>query len=280
MRLRLPQWPIRRIRSRSRSRRQIEVESVTIVECPRDAWQVAADHPATQKAGYLRLLPIEAGFRRLDAVSFVSSAAVPQTADSEEALACFDPSADVEIIGIVMNVRGAERARDTGRVTTLGFPCSVSPTFSMRNERQTPEQSIDELKRIHALGLPVTVSLDGLRKSLRRSLECGFCESRDRKSGWSRHPEYFVGRHRRVGRTGRGRQPVSIGGRRLPNLGLGAHLREPPGRCSGEGPSAWDAGCRRFDWAIGGMGGCRRAGRTGWATWTRRRRSRQWPNGA
>ena len=103
---------------------------VKIVECPRDAWQgLPGQIPAEVKADYLRKL-IAAGFTHIDAVSFVSPAAVPQMADSEQVLELLDASDDVEIIGIVVNEKGAERAFATGAVQTLGFPYSISPSFS------------------------------------------------------------------------------------------------------------------------------------------------------
>src|SRR5579862_7203553 len=104
-------------------------EAVKLIECPRDAWQgLPKTIPAEVKADYLRTL-IAAGFKHIDAVSFVSSAAVPQMADSEQVLTYLDPPSDVEIIGIVVNQKGAERAIATGAVTTLGFPYSISPEF-------------------------------------------------------------------------------------------------------------------------------------------------------
>src|SRR6185437_14359552 len=101
---------------------------------------------------YLQTL-IAAGFRQIDAVSFVSEKAVPQMADSEVVLELLDPPGlspndEVEIIGIVVNAKGAERAVKTGRVTTLGFPYSISPTFLERNQRQTPEDALDKLEQI------------------------------------------------------------------------------------------------------------------------------------
>jgi hypothetical protein len=93
---------------------------VKLVECPRDAWQgLPIVIPAEVKADYLRVL-IACGFRHLDAVSFVSPAAVPQMADSEMVLDYLDPPDDVEIIGIVVNEKGAERAVKTGAVGTGG----------------------------------------------------------------------------------------------------------------------------------------------------------------
>ena len=95
---------------------------VKLIECPRDAWQgLPKAIPAEVKADYLQAL-MAAGFRHIDAVSFVSEAAVPQMADSEQVLAYLDAPDDVEIIGIVVNRKGAERAVATGAVTTLGFP--------------------------------------------------------------------------------------------------------------------------------------------------------------
>src|SRR5580658_2519603 len=106
--------------------------SVKIVECPRDAWQgLPLLIPAERKAAYLRDL-ITAGFRHIDAVSFVSPAAVRQMADSEAVLELLDPPSGVEVIGIVVNEKGAERAIKTGAVHTLGFPYSISPEFLRR----------------------------------------------------------------------------------------------------------------------------------------------------
>src|SRR5690349_3784787 len=121
---------------------------VKLVECPRDAWQgLKGQIPADIKAEYLKAL-INAGFKHIDAVSFVSAKAVPQMADSEEVLKELEPPEDVEIIGIVVNQKGAERAIEAGKVRTLGFPYSVSPTFLNNNQRQSLEDAIDELEKI------------------------------------------------------------------------------------------------------------------------------------
>src|ERR1700722_12695408 len=111
-------------------------DEVKIVECPRDAWQgLPGVIPPEAKADYLRKL-IDAGFRHIDAVSFVSPAAIPQMADSEQVLAQLAPAADVEIIGIVVNEKGAQRAIRTQGVKTLGFPYSISAEFLHRNQHQ------------------------------------------------------------------------------------------------------------------------------------------------
>src|SRR6202162_939486 len=125
---------------------------IKLVECPRDAWQgLKGQIPAYIKTDYLKAL-INAGFKHIDAVSFVSPKAVPQMADSEEVLKELDPPDDVEIIGIVVNEKGAERAVQTEAVSTLGFPYSISPTFLQNNQRQTLEEAIEELERIGKIG--------------------------------------------------------------------------------------------------------------------------------
>src|SRR5664279_1306372 len=107
---------------------------VKLVECPRDAWQGLKELiPAELKADYIKAL-ISVGFKHIDAVSFVSPKAVPQMADSEEVLKELDPPDDVEIIGIVVNEKGAERAIKTQAVSTLGFPYSISETFLRKNQ--------------------------------------------------------------------------------------------------------------------------------------------------
>src|SRR6201988_2497234 len=127
-------------------------DSVKIIECPRDAWQGLQESiPTDLKVSYLNAL-ISAGFKHIDAVSFVSSKAVPQMADSEDVIKELDPPDDVEIIGIVVNEKGAERAIATQAVSTLGFPYSISPTFLQNNQKQTLEEAIEELEKIGKVG--------------------------------------------------------------------------------------------------------------------------------
>src|ERR1041385_3440158 len=125
---------------------------VKLVECPRDAWQgLQGQIPAYIKTDYLKAL-ISAGFKHIDAASFVSPKAIPQMADSEEVLKELDPPDDVEIIGIVVNEKGAQRAINTNSVRTLGFPYSVSPTFLRNNQHQTLEDAIEELEKVNNQG--------------------------------------------------------------------------------------------------------------------------------
>src|SRR5215813_13954152 len=123
-------------------------DAVKLIECPRDAWQgLQGQIPADLKVDYLKAL-ISTGFKHIDAASFVSPNAVPQMADSEAVLKELDPPDDVEIIGIVVNEKGAQRAINSNSVRTLGFPYSISPSFLRKNQNQTLEEAIDELEKV------------------------------------------------------------------------------------------------------------------------------------
>src|SRR5437660_2998604 len=125
-------------------------ESIKLVECPRDAWQGLQEFIATEyKAEYLKELVV-AGFRHIDAVSFVSPKHVKQMADSEEVMAKLNTffSKDLpagleapEIIGIVVNEKGLERALATPGVTTIGYPYSISAYFRRANANMTRDES-------------------------------------------------------------------------------------------------------------------------------------------
>src|SRR2546430_16275780 len=124
------------------------MDAVKIIECPRDAWQgLKRQIPTLQKVEYLRRL-VDAGFRHIDAVSFVSPKVVPQVADSEAVVEQLGPLEGVEIIGIVVNEKGAERAIATGAVSTLGYPYSISETFLRRNQNQSLAENAAVLGRI------------------------------------------------------------------------------------------------------------------------------------
>src|SRR3984885_10179655 len=120
--------------------------AVTIVECPRDAWQGLPQVIPTQvKAKYLCAL-VETGFRHIDAVSFVSPQHVRQMADSEAVLQAFYSSLPSrveapEIIGIVVNEKGIERALAAPGVTTLGYPSSISAYFRRANANMSRVES-------------------------------------------------------------------------------------------------------------------------------------------
>jgi hydroxymethylglutaryl-CoA lyase len=235
--------------------------SVKLIECPRDAWQgLPRQIPTELKVQYLRAL-ISAGFRNIDAVSFVSPKAVPQMADSEQVLEQLDPPNDVEIIGIVVNEKGAERAIAAKRVTTLGYPCSISPTFLRRNQNQLPEENFKTLQAItrridHAnLDLVAYVSMafgnpygdpsneDELRTAIARIAGLGIRAISLADTVGLADAKLI---HEVVTNVMKSSNACEIG----------VHLHSTPADATGKILAAYDAGCRRFDSAIGGLGGC------------------------
>ena len=234
---------------------------VKIVECPRDAWQgLPALIPAEQKAAHLRAL-IAAGFTHIDAVSFVSPAAIPQMADSEKVLQLLDPSKDVELIAIVVNERGAERAIKTGAVQTLGFPYSISPQFLRRNQNQTPQESLRILQSIvklaHTAGLNVVAyvsmafgnpygdewSLGQLDAACRLLIDSGIGQISLADTVGLATPSQVS-------------EVVFSAVSAFKAVEIGAHLHARPNDAAAKIRAAYHAGCRRFDAAIGGLGGC------------------------
>ena len=236
-------------------------DTIKLIECPRDAWQgLKGQIPTDLKVNYLQAL-ISAGFKHIDAVSFVSPNAVPQMADSEEVLKEIDPPDDVEIIGIVVNEKGAQRAIDTQAVRTLGFPYSISPTFLQNNQRQTLEDAIEELEKIEKkagdAGLETVVyismafgnpyndpwTVDEVVEAV------GLLEVQD---------IHMISLADTVGVASpeKIKEVVSAVMAKYDYLEIGVHLHSRPEEAAAKILSAYDAGCRRFDSAIGGLGGC------------------------
>jgi hydroxymethylglutaryl-CoA lyase len=236
-------------------------DSVKLVECPRDAWQGLRGHiPAYIKTDYLKAL-ISAGFKHIDAVSLVSPKAVPQMADSEEVLKELDPPDDVEIIGIVVNEKGAQRAIATGAVRTLGFPYSVSPTFLQNNQHQTPEQAIDELEKIsnqaEAAGLDTVVYVSmAFGNPYGDPWNVG--EVVDAVELLEAEGVRTISLADTVGLAGPAQIRELFDGvkSKYDYLEIGLHLHSRPEQAVEKIFAAYDAGCRRFDSALGGLGGC------------------------
>ncbi|HET8825463.1 MAG TPA: hydroxymethylglutaryl-CoA lyase [Terriglobales bacterium] len=236
-------------------------EAVKIIECPRDAWQgLHGQIPTDLKVDYLKAL-LSAGFRHIDAASFVSAKAVPQMADSADVLREIDLPDDVEIISIVVNEKGAQRAIETEKVHTLGFPYSVSPTFLHNNQRQTPEESLEQLENIQkkaddagldvvvyismAFGNPygdaydaeeVVAAVDVLESSGIKMISLADT----------------VG----VASPDQVRTLVSAVTDKFGYLEIGVHLHSRPNQARDKIIAAYEAGCRRFDSALAGLGGC------------------------
>src|SRR4051812_48349963 len=236
-------------------------DSVKLIECPRDAWQGLQEQiPADLKVDYLKAL-ISAGFKHIDAVSFVSSKAVPQMADSEAVLKELDPPDDVEIIGIVVNQKGAERAIATEAVQTLGFPYSISPTFLERNQHQTLEAAADELEQIKlkadAAGLNVVTYISmafgnpyGDLWNAQEVIEAVGILADMNITQISLADTVGLSMPEQV----KDLIAAVIGA--YDYLEIGAHLHSTKAGAADKIIAAYDAGCRRFDSAIGGLGGC------------------------
>ena len=234
---------------------------VKIVECPRDAWQgLPVQIPTEIKVEYLRTL-VDAGFRHMDAASFVSPAAVPQMADSEHVLEFLMAPEDVEIIGIVVNVKGAERAIGTGAVKTLGFPYSISPEFLQRNQHQSPEESLDALEAIGTLaykgGLDLVVYLSmafgnpyGDAWSIDEVVDA--CDLLVESGARQISLADTVG----VAVPSQISEAVAAVLAAHDEIEFGLHLHARPEEAATKIRAAYKAGCRRFDAAIGGLGGC------------------------
>ena len=235
--------------------------SIKLIECPRDAWQgLPGQIPSAVKVEYLKAL-IAAGFKNIDAVSFVSPKAVPQMADSETVLSELDPPDDVEIIGIVVNERGAERAIATDSVRTLGFPYSLSPTFLKNNQNQTLEENLDILEKVKQkadeAGLDTVVYISMAFGNPYGDL-------------WNAE-ELIEGVGLLVDMEPQAISLADTVGVAPPQLiadllgpvlqkfagvEIGVHLHSRPDDAAAKVLAAYDAGCRRFDAAVGGLGGC------------------------
>src|ERR1700683_5441722 len=236
-------------------------ETVKLIECPRDAWQgLKGQIPPDIKGAYLQAL-ISAGFKHIDAVSFVSPDAVPQMADSAEVLKELDPPDDMEIIGIVVNEKGAQRAIETHAVHTLGFPYSISETFLRKNQNQSAEDALEELEKIQKkaddAGLDVVVYISmafgnpyGDLWNVEEVIEAIALLEVDNLR--------MISLADTVGAAS-AQQVSDLGGavtKKYDYLEIGVHLHSRPEQAEAKVLAAYDVGCRRFDSALGGLGGC------------------------
>ncbi len=249
------------------------MEKVKIIECPRDAWQgLEKVIPAEAKAAYLAKL-IKAGFRHLDAVSFVAPKYVPQMADSEAVMRSLTSSVlkpngaatKAEVIGIVVNARGVERALATSGVTTLGYPYSVSAHFRRSNTNMSQSEARQLVEKIR-------VETERAGRDFVVYISMAFGNPWDEPWGpelveeaveWlkglgvktiSLADTAGVADARAVGDLVRALKP------RCQGIELGVHLHSRPEGAQEKVEAALEAGCRRFDSALTGLGGCPFAG--------------------
>jgi len=242
-------------------RGELVPDAVKLIECPRDAWQgLKGMIPADLKVDYLKAL-VSVGFKHIDAVSFVSPKAVPQMADSEEVLKELDPPDDVEIIGIVVNQKGAERAIETKAVLTLGFPYSISETFLRKNQNQSPEEALEELEKIQnkaddaQLDVVVYISMAfgnpyGDLWTPDEVIEAISLMEVDNLRMISLADTVGIATPQQISEV------VGAVMAKYDYLEIGVHLHSRPEQAAEKVLAAYDAGCRRFDSALGGLGGC------------------------
>jgi hydroxymethylglutaryl-CoA lyase len=236
-------------------------DPVKLIECSRDAWQgLRKQIPTELKVRYLRAL-IAAEFKHLDAVSFVSPKAVPQMADSEKVLEQISPPDDVEIIGVVVNERGAERAIATRAVTTLGYPYSVSATFLQKNQNQTPDECYKVLQSIKTradesgLGMVVYISM-AFGNPYGDSWDEGKVSEAIEKIANLAIRSISLADTVGVAGPDLISRVVQSATSQYASYDIGVHLHSTPNDASAKVLAAYDAGCRRFDSAVGGLGGC------------------------
>jgi len=246
------------------------MESIQVVECPRDAWQGLPEQiPTEYKAEYLKELVL-AGFKHIDAVSFVSPKHVKQMADSEEVMSKLNASllAEVEtpeIIGIVVNEKGLERAMATPGVTTIGYPYSISAYFRRANANMTRDESrslVEKLRKETAAA----------KRDLVIYISMAFGNPYDEPWG----PEIVADtlewlkdirvRTVSLADTVGNAAPQLVGDLyrsvkdHVAGIELGVHLHSRPEHAEEKILAAYEAGCRRFDGALTGLGGCPFAG--------------------
>jgi hydroxymethylglutaryl-CoA lyase len=246
------------------------METVKLIECPRDAWQGLPDFiPTELKAEYLKELVLS-GFTHIDAVSFVSPKHVKQMADSEDVMSKLNASLSIdvdrpEIIGIVVNEKGLERALATPGVTTIGYPYSISAYFRRANANMSRDESrrlVEKLKKetaaasrdlviyiSMAFGNPydepwgaeiVHDTLEWLKDIRVRTVSLA-------DTIGTADPKLVGDLFREV--------KDHVGG-----VELGVHLHSRPESAEEKILAAYEAGCRRFDSALTGLGGCPFAG--------------------
>ncbi len=233
-----------------------------LIECPRDAMQGLPDFiPTATKTTYLNTL-LKVGFDTLDFGSFVSPKAIPQLRDTAEVLAGLDLTATTtKLLAIVANLRGAETAVQHPEISYLGFPLSVSETFQRRNTNQTTAEALADVAAMHEL-------CERSGKTLVTYLSMGF--GNPYGDAWS--PEIVTDFTQQLAALGVRIVALSdtIGASTaatitplfsalipaFPRIEFGAHLHTTPTSWREKVAAAYQAGCRRFDGAIGGIGGC------------------------
>lgn len=238
------------------------MESVKIIECPRDAMQgIKTFIPTQKKITYIQSL-LRVGFDTIDFGSFVSPKAIPQMQDTAEVLAGLDLSqTKSKLLAIVANTIGAESASLHKEIQYLGFPFSISENFQMRNTHKTIAESIITLQEILEIA-------DKSNKEVVAYLSMGFGNpygdpwNVEIVGEWTEKMANMGVKILSLSDTIGSSTPEVIEYLfsnlipKYPNIEFGAHLHTTPDKWFEKIDSAYKAGCRRFDGAIKGYGGC------------------------
>lgn len=237
-------------------------ETIKIIECPRDAMQgIKTFIPTENKVRYIQSL-LNCGFDTIDFGSFVSPKAIPQMADTAEVIKQLDLSrTQSKLLAIVANVRGAEEASGHTHIDYLGYPFSISENFQMRNTHKTIAQSVETLTEILKIA-------NGTDKKVVTYISMGF--GNPYGDPWS--VEVVGEWTEKLAGMGVGILSLSdtVGSStpevidylfsnlipKFPEIEFGAHLHSVPSKWHEKIDAAYNAGCRRFDGAIQGFGGC------------------------
>jgi hydroxymethylglutaryl-CoA lyase len=236
--------------------------NVKLIECPRDAMQgIKQFIPTSEKVRYLQAL-LGCGFDTLDFGSFVSPKAIPQMADTAAVLSALDLSkTKSKLLAIVANVRGAEDASLHEAIEYLGFPFSISENFQMRNTHKTIAQSVATLDRIFNIA-------DASNKEVVTYISMGFGNpygdpwNVDIVGEWTEKLAAMGARILSLSDTVGTSDAATISYLfsnlipKYPHIEFGAHLHTTPSKWHEKIDAAYKAGCRRFDGAIQGFGGC------------------------
>ncbi|MCZ4408319.1 hydroxymethylglutaryl-CoA lyase [Cryomorphaceae bacterium 1068] len=233
-----------------------------LIECPRDAMQGIKEFiPTHKKIEYINLL-IEAGFHTIDFGSFVSPKAIPQMADTAEVLKGLKLNDKTKLLAIIANKRGAQDASQFDEITYLGYPFSVSEEFQKRNTNATLEESVARVGEIKAIA-------DRANKEMVVYLSMAFGNpygeewNPDNVIRWAErlHREFgieILALSDTIGTSSRGSIDRLFNALipELPDVNFGAHLHTTPETWREKVDAAYQAGCRRFDGALKGYGGC------------------------
>ena len=240
----------------------MKTHGLTLVECPRDAMQgIKTFIPTAVKIQYLTTL-LQQGFDVLDCGSFVNPESIPQMADTAEVIqAISEIETNTKLLVIVANERGALRAVAYPKIKYLGFPLSVSETFQKRNTNASREEAFRRLARIQdiavASGKEVVAYL-----SMAFGNPYGDDWTSKEVAEWSSKIASLGIRIISLSDTVGTANAEQLGDLfseihdRLPHVEVGVHLHAKPNEWMTKVEAAYNHGCRRFDAALGGFGGC------------------------